>query len=220
MIQIEVTWLPNAYRQYGKRVVDIVVASTVLICLSPIMIAIGLAIRIRLGSPVLFKQTRPGRHGAPFRIVKFRTMLDLRDADQRLLPDRERITRFGRFLRRSSLDELPELFNVFRGDMSLVGPRPLLMRYLPYFTAAEQTRFDVVPGVTGWAQVNGRNNLSWDDRFRHDVWYVENLSLWLDMKILALTVIRVVQRHNVRAVPALSLQDLDEARGGTRKAEG
>ncbi len=156
-------------------------------------------VRRKLGSPILFTQVRPGLHGKPFRIVKFRTMTDARDASDTLLPDAQRLTRFGRFLRASSLDELPELWNVLRGDMSLVGPRPLLMEYLPLYSPEQARRHEVRPGITGWAQVNGRNAISWTDKFALDVWYVDHGSLWLDVRILWLTVRKVLVRDGISA---------------------
>lgn len=156
-------------------------------------------IRREMGAPVLFSQTRPGRHGKPFKMIKFRTMRDAIDADGRPLPDAERLTKLGRFLRSSSLDELPELWNVLKGDMSLVGPRPLLMEYLPLYSEEQARRHEVRPGVTGWAQVNGRNAISWDEKFALDVWYVDNRSLWLDLKIIWLTLRKVVKREGISA---------------------
>jgi sugar transferase EpsL len=190
--------------QYGrrlvrKRLIDIVVAGTALLALSPVMLVTVLLVRLRLGSPVLFTQMRPGLHGRPFRMIKFRSMTDTRDAAGHLLPDEQRLPPFGRFLRASSLDELPELWNVLRGDMSLIGPRPLLMEYLPLYTPEQARRHQVRPGITGWAQVNGRNAISWEDKFRLDIWYVDNHSLALDMRILLLTVLRVVRPQGVNA---------------------
>jgi lipopolysaccharide/colanic/teichoic acid biosynthesis glycosyltransferase len=161
------------------------------------MAATALVIWATLGRPILFRQVRPGRGGRAFQLLKFRTMLDAKDADGNLLPDEQRLTRAGHFLRAASLDELPQLWNVLRGDMSLVGPRPLLVEYLPLYSAEQARRHDVLPGITGWAQVNGRNALDWDTRFRLDVWYVDHWSVALDMKILALTILRVVQRQGV-----------------------
>ena len=180
-----------------KRGVDVVVAATALVVLSPVLAATAAAVRLSLGSPVLFTQQRPGRGGRPFRMYKFRTMRDAADAQGNPLPDAERLTRLGRVLRATSLDELPELFNVLRGEMSLVGPRPLLVDYLPLYTAEQARRHEVRPGITGWAQVNGRNALSWEDRFRLDVWYVDHASLWLDLRILALTVRKVIAREGI-----------------------
>ena len=172
-----------------KRIFDVSVAVLVLLLLSPAILLLAVAVAVFLGRPVLFVQERPGRHGRPFKLVKFRSMRDAHDAEGRPLPDSERLTGFGRLLRKSSLDELPELWNVLRGEMSLVGPRPLLMEYLPHYSREQMRRHDVRPGITGWAQVNGRNRLSWEDKFRLDVWYVDHHNLWLDLKILALTVL-------------------------------
>lgn len=172
----------------AKRVVDVAVSVVALIFLSPVMAAVGVLVRSRLGSPVLFRQRRPGLHGEPFTLLKFRTMTDERDAEGNLLPNDQRLTDFGRTLRNTSLDELPELVNVLRGDMSLVGPRPLRMEYLPRYNAHQARRHEVRPGITGLAQVNGRNDLSWEERFDLDVWYVDNHSLGLDVRILARTV--------------------------------
>ncbi|PMR75010.1 sugar transferase [Billgrantia endophytica] len=180
-----------------KRLIDIVVALLALVLLAPILAMVALLVRLRLGSPVLFRQTRPGLHGRPFDMVKFRTMLEAYDAQGSPLPNEKRLTRFGELLRATSLDELPELWNVLKGDMSLVGPRPLLMEYLPLYTSWQARRHEVRPGVTGWAQVNGRNSLSWAEKFDLDVWYVDNRSIWLDLKILFLTVKKVVVREGI-----------------------
>lgn len=175
-------------------------ALVLVILLSPLLLAIALAVRLRLGGPVLFSQQRPGLHGRPFQLVKFRTMTQCRDADGALLPDEQRLTPFGQWLRRSSLDELPELFNILRGDMVFVGPRPLLMEYLHIYSQEQARRHLVRPGLTGWAQVQGRNSLSWEDRFRLDVWYVDNRSLALDLRILWLTILTVIRRDGISAV--------------------
>lgn len=182
-----------------KRLFDVVCAALALLLLSPVLIVVAWLVRRQLGSPILFRQMRPGLGGKPFQMVKFRTMLDATDANGVALPDSERLTRFGRFLRASSLDELPELWNVLKGDMSLVGPRPLLMDYLPLYSPQEFRRHEVRPGVTGWAQVNGRNALSWQQKFELDVWYVDNRSFWLDMRILWKTVIKVLKREGISA---------------------
>jgi len=184
-------------RQRLKRAFDLATTIPALIILSPLIGLISLLVRIRLGSPVLFRQQRPGLHGQPFTLYKFRTMTDARDAQGNLLPDAQRLMPLGRFLRSTSLDELPELFNVFKGDMSLVGPRPLLMRYLDRYTPEQMRRHEVKPGITGWAQVNGRNAVTWEQKFALDVWYVSNVSLWLDMKIIALTVWKVFKREGI-----------------------
>ena len=182
-----------------KRLCDILVSTAVLSALSPVVGIIAFNIHRKLGSPIFFRQVRPGKDGKPFEMIKFRTMRDAVDSNGRLLPDSERMTPFGSFLRSSSLDELPELWNVIKGDMSLVGPRPLLMEYLPLYSPEQYRRHEVRPGVTGWAQVNGRNAISWEDKFKLDIWYVDNQSLWLDLKILFLTVKKVVVRDGISA---------------------
>lgn len=182
-----------------KRLFDLVVCTLGLLALALALLALIYLVRRKLGSPVFFTQVRPGLHGKPFQMVKFRTMTDERGRDGQLLPDAVRLTPFGRFLRATSLDELPELWNVLKGDMSLVGPRPLLMEYLPLYSPVQARRHEVRPGITGWAQVNGRNALSWDDKFRLDVWYVDNQSLWLDIKILWMTVRKVLVREGISA---------------------
>jgi len=180
-----------------KRVFDIIGAMVGLVSLSPVIALIAWRIRRKLGAPVLFRQVRPGKNGKPFRMVKFRTMLDESDSTGNPLPDSERMTPFGQFLRSASLDELPGLWNVLKGDMSLVGPRPLLMEYLPLYSKEQYRRHQVRPGVTGWAQVNGRNAISWEEKFKLDVWYVDNRSFWLDLKILSLTVKKVLVRDGI-----------------------
>lgn len=182
-----------------KRFFDLSTALIGLVVLSPIILVLAILIRQKLGSPILFIQTRPGLHGKPFKMVKFRTMTDARDADGNLLPDNIRLIAFGRFLRSTSLDELPELWNVLKGDMSLVGPRPLLMEYLPRYTPDQARRHEVRPGITGWAQINGRNAISWNEKFKLDVWYVDNQSFWLDLKILFLTIKKVFVREGINA---------------------
>lgn len=196
----------------AKRLFDLVAASLGLIVLLPVLAVLAVLVRIFLGSPVIFRQQRPGLHAVPFTLYKFRTMNDRRDASGKLLPDAQRLTAFGRFLRSTSLDELPELCNVLRGEMSLVGPRPLLVRYTPYFTEEEMRRFSVPPGITGWAQINGRNHASWDQRLSDDIWYVDHWSLWLDIRILALTVAKVVKRDGVVPDTSSVMRDLDEER--------
>ncbi len=182
-----------------KRVFDLLAAIIGLLLLAVPLALLAWQVGRKLGSPVFFSQVRPGLHGKPFRMVKFRTMTDERDANGALLPDAQRLTAFGRFLRASSLDELPELWNVLRGEMSLVGPRPLLMEYLPLYTPEQARRHEVRPGITGWAQVNGRNAISWADKFTMDVWYVDHCSLWLDVRILWLTVRKVLVRDGISA---------------------
>lgn len=189
-------------RQYPamvKRSMDVLVAGTAFLLLALPLLLLWVLVRRKLGSPVLFRQVRPGQHGRPFMMVKFRTMTDERGADGELLPDALRLTPFGHFLRASSLDELPELWNVLRGEMSLVGPRPLLMEYLPLYSTEQARRHEVRPGITGWAQINGRNAVSWDERFRLDVWYVDHRSVCLDLKILWLTVRKVLVREGISA---------------------
>lgn len=174
-----------------KRAFDFVLAAVLVVLLSPLMLAIAMLVAWRMGAPILFRQRRPGLHGRPFEVLKFRTMAEEVGADGQPLPDESRLTPLGALLRRFSLDELPQLFNVLKGDMSLVGPRPLLMEYLPLYSKEQMRRHDVRPGITGWTQVNGRNALSWEDKFALDVWYVDHRSFWLDLKILAMTVGRV-----------------------------
>jgi lipopolysaccharide/colanic/teichoic acid biosynthesis glycosyltransferase len=186
-------------QQAIKRGLDIVVAGTALVVLSPLMGVIAFLVWRKLGTPVLFRQTRPGIRGKPFVMYKFRTMTDARDAQGNLLPDHQRLTPFGRWLRATSLDELPELMNVLKGDMSLVGPRPLLMEYLERYTAEQARRHEVKPGITGWAQIHGRNALSWEEKFRLDVWYVDHWSVWLDLKILWRTLWIVMKREGISA---------------------
>ena len=182
-----------------KRLFDLTAALLGLAALALPLLALIALVRIKLGRPVFFRQTRPGLHGRPFQMVKFRTMTDARGPDGALLPDADRLTPFGRFLRSTSLDELPELWNVLRGDMSLVGPRPLLMEYLPLYTPEQARRHAVRPGITGWAQVNGRNALSWEEKFALDVWYVDHQSLWLDIRILWMTAVKVLRRQDISA---------------------
>lgn len=182
-----------------KRLLDLTAALFGLILLSPLILLLILLIRQKLGFPILFTQVRPGLHGKPFKMIKFRTMTDARNEDGNLLPDNIRLTAFGHFLRSTSLDELPELWNVLRGDMSLVGPRPLLMEYLSLYTPEQTRRHEIRPGVTGWAQINGRNAISWEEKFRLDVWYVDHQTFWLDLKILFLTIKKVFVREGISA---------------------
>ena len=195
-----------------KRLFDIVVSLMGLIVLSPVLLVLFFLIWIKLGWPVFFKQKRPGRSGRPFKMIKFRTMTNARDSSGDLLPDQLRITGLGRFMRKASLDELPELFNVLKGDMSVVGPRPLLMKYLPYYSEREKLRHQVRPGITGLAQVNGRNLLGWDERLEMDVQYVETRSFWLDIKIIFLTVVNVIKQQDVLAVSSETVPDFDDFR--------
>ena len=189
-----------------KRSLDIVGAGIGLVLLSPVLLVLWILVRRRLGSPVLFRQVRPGLHGRPFTMLKFRTMKDATDSAGVLLPDADRLTSFGDKLRSTSLDELPELWNVLKGDMSLVGPRPLLMEYLPLYSPQQARRHEVRPGITGWAQVNGRNAISWEQKFALDIWYVDNRSFWLDLKILLVTVHRAVRRDGITSENSVSAE--------------
>lgn len=188
-----------------KRAFDITVALAAMVLLAPVMLASALLVRFWLGAPVLFTQVRPGIKGRPFKLVKFRTMTDWRDVNGRPLADAQRLTNVGRFLRSTSLDELPELWNVLKGEMSIVGPRPLLMAYLPLYTTEQARRHDVRPGITGWAQVNGRNAISWEEKFEFDLWYVEHASLWLDLRIIWLTLLKVLARQGIGATNAATM---------------
>jgi sugar transferase EpsL len=185
------------YRLFGKRLLEIILCLITLVVTGPLLVLVTMFVRSKLGAPVLFHQMRAGLHGKPFMIYKYRTMRDLRDANGALLPDAERLTPFGELLRRSSLDEMPELINVLKGEMSLVGPRPLLVHYLERYTREQMRRHEVRPGITGWAQVNGRNVLSWEEKFALDVWYVDHVSLWLDIRIIALTLWKVLRREGI-----------------------
>lgn len=200
-----------------KRLTDIVLSAAGLVVLAPVMAAVAMAVAIALGRPVFFRQLRPGLHGRPFRLIKFRTMLDSVGPDGKPLDDAQRLTRFGRFLRSSSLDELPELWNVLKGEMSLVGPRPLLMHYLPLYSPEQARRHDVRPGLTGWSQVNGRNAIGWPEKLAFDTWYVENRSFALDIKILAMTVGRVLARSGIAAEGS---ETMPEFRGNEEPSSG
>lgn len=189
----------SLYRNYGKRILDVLASALALVIFSPLLLILAILVRWRLGSPVLFRQPRPGRDAEPFILVKFRTMSDARDDGGRPLPDAQRLGRFGTFLRASSLDELPELWNVLTGAMSMVGPRPLLMDYLPLYSPGQARRHEVRPGLTGWAQVHGRNAVTWEQRFALDVWYVDNMSFAVDMKTLGLTIGNVLTRRGITA---------------------
>ena len=197
-----------------KRVMDVSIASLALIMLSIPMLIAALAVRLKMGGPVLFRQWRPGLKGQAFEVLKFRTMTDARDERGAPLPDERRLTATGSWLRRLSLDELPQLINVLRGDMSLVGPRPLLMEYLPLYTPEQARRHDVLPGITGWAQVNGRNAVDWEERFRLDVWYVDHQSLWLDLRILGLTLVRVLAGGGINEPGAATMSKFTGSRHG------
>lgn len=185
------------YRVFGKRLFDLALTLPALVLFLPLMAALSVLVRLKLGAPILFRQQRPGRNGVAFTLLKFRTMLPERDAQGNFLSEAERLTPFGRFLRAASLDELPELINVLRGEMSLVGPRPLLMKYLNRYTPQQRRRHEVLPGITGWAQVNGRNGITWEQKFALDVWYVDHCSLWLDLKILAKTLLTTIKREGI-----------------------
>ena len=200
------------YRRYGKRMLDVVLAGSALVALSPLMLIVACLVRLKLGSPVLFRQERPGMNEKIFTLLKFRSMTDAKDTQGRLRTDEERLTRFGRILRSTSLDELPELINIVRGDMSIVGPRPLLVRYLPYYRTQEKKRHTVRPGLTGLAQVNGRNNLGWNDRLQMDVVYVEHISFIHDVRIVMQTVAKVFKRSDISSGNELRMLDLDEER--------
>jgi lipopolysaccharide/colanic/teichoic acid biosynthesis glycosyltransferase len=202
------------YSKHAKRLFDLALTLPGLVVLSPFLAFIALMVRAKLGSPVLFRQVRPGLGGRPFTIYKFRTMTDARGADGKLLADGERLTRFGRFLRAASLDELPELFNVLKGDMSLVGPRPLLTEYLERYTPQQARRHEVKPGITGWAQVNGRNALSWEEKFAMDVWYVDHRSLGLDVKIILRTIGKVLARDGISAAGEATMARFTGSPGG------
>ena len=195
-----------------KRIFDLALSIPAFFFLSLLMLIMAVLVRLKIGSPVVFRQVRPGLHGRPFTIYKFRTMTDERDKDGNLLPDGERLTRLGKFLRKASIDELPELFNVIKGEMSTVGPRPLLMQYLDRYTPEQARRHEVKPGITGWAQVNGRNAISWEDKFKLDVWYVDNQSLWLDIKIILMTLVKVFKREGISANGEATMQEFDPQR--------
>lgn len=187
------------YRAFGKRLLDLLIVVPALLVLAPVMVVVAVLVRFKIGSPVIFRQQRPGFQGKPFTILKFRTMTNARDAQGYLLPEADRLLPFGKFLRSTSLDELPELINVLKGEMSLVGPRPLMMRYLPHYTHEQARRHEVKPGLTGWAQINGRNTVPWEERFKLDVWYVEHLSLALDVQIIWMTIMKVCRREGISA---------------------
>jgi sugar transferase EpsL len=203
-----------------KRAFDFLVALIALIFFAPIILLLILLVRQKIGVPVFFSQVRPGLYAKPFKMFKFRTMTDARNANGELLSDSERLTCFGNFLRSSSLDELPGLWNVLKGDMSLVGPRPLLMQYLDRYTSEQARRHEVRPGITGWAQVNGRNAISWEDKFKLDVWYVDHQSIWLDIKILYLTVFKVIRRSDISAIGNATMPDFMGSATTTRKRNG
>lgn len=200
------------YEAYVKRLLDLVLSAVALLLLSPVILVVAILVRCNLGAPVIFCQERPGKDEEIFKLYKFRSMTDACDAYGQLLPDELRLTRFGRFLRSTSLDELPELWNIFKGDMSIVGPRPLLVEYLPYYTEEERHRHDVSPGLTGLAQVNGRNNLSWEEKFAYDLEYVENISFAMDIRIVVLTIFKVLCQSDVQVDTQLSEGNLAKNR--------
>ena len=200
------------YEAYVKRLLDLVLSAVALLLLSPVILVVAILVRCNLGAPVIFCQERPGKDEEIFKLYKFRSMTDACDAYGELLPDELRLTRFGRFLRSTSLDELPELWNIFKGDMSIVGPRPLLVEYLPYYTEEEKHRHDVSPGLTGLAQVNGRNNLSWEEKFAYDLEYVENVSFAMDIRIVVLTIFKVLCQSDVQVDTQLSEGNLAKNR--------
>jgi lipopolysaccharide/colanic/teichoic acid biosynthesis glycosyltransferase len=182
---------------FSKRLLDILISAIILILASPLLLLTAVLIFLSYGTPIFFKHERPGKDGQPFKLIKFRSMRDARDREGNVLPDAERITRFGQFIRRTSIDELPEFYNVLRGDMSLVGPRPLLMQYLQRYSTEQARRHTVLPGVTGWAQINGRNAISWDDKFKYDLWYIDHWTFWLDVKIIFLTIWKVLKGDGI-----------------------
>lgn len=195
------------YERYIKRLLDIVLSGGALLALSPVLVVTAVLVRTKLGSPVIFRQARPGKNGEIFHLYKFRSMTDERDENGELLPDEIRLTSFGKNLRSLSLDELPELINILKGEMSIVGPRPLLVKYLPLYSERQSHRHDVTPGLTGWAQVNGRNAISWEEKFELDLWYVENISFLLDVKIIFMTVMKVLRREGISAENAATMEE-------------
>lgn len=197
------------YRYFIKRWMDIVLSLSVLIIFSPLLLVTAGLVKMKIGSPVIFKQNRPGKDGKIFTLYKFRTMTDERDAQGNILPDEKRLTQFGSFLRSTSVDELPEVFNILKSEMSFVGPRPLLTQYLPLYNKEQRRRHEVRPGLSGWAQVNGRNKISWEDRFKLDVWYVDNLSFWLDMKIIFMTCFKVFSRSDINSDHDATMEDFE-----------
>ena len=195
------------YERFVKRAFDIVISAAAMLLLSPLMLAVAILVRVKHGAPVIFKQERPGLNEKSFYMYKFRSMTNERDAEGKLLPDEKRLTEFGKFLRASSLDELPELWNILRGDLSLIGPRPLLVKYLPRYSERQHKRHLVRPGMTGWAQVHGRNLLSWHDKFEYDVWYAEHISFGLDVKIFFMTILKVLKREGINSESAATMEE-------------
>lgn len=208
------------YKRFVKRLLDIIISLCALIILSPLLLILWILVRIKLGKPALFAQERPGKDGKIFKLHKFRSMTDERDENGELLPDEVRLTRFGRIFRATSLDELPELFSILKGDMSLIGPRPLLVKYLPWYSEEESHRHDVRPGLTGLAQVNGRNALGWEDRFAFDLEYVDNCSFFMDLKVLGMTVGKVLKRSGTLSGADQTVADFDEYRKAQGQAQG
>jgi len=208
----------SLYRTFGKRLFDALLAGSALIIFAPLMLILAGLVRLKLGSPILFRQQRPGLNEEPFILYKFRTMLDERDAEGKLLSEAERLTAFGRFVRSTSLDELPELINVLKGEMSVIGPRPLLMKYLSRYTPRQRRRHEVKPGITGWAQANGRNSTTWEQRFNFDVWYVEHYSFGLDLKILFLTLAIVLKREGITHETHSSMPEFSGVAGSIEQA--
>ncbi len=202
------------YKRCVKRLIDVIASIILIILTSPILFIVFVLVRIKLGAPVIFKQERPGKNSRIFTVYKFRSMTNQYDKNGDLLSDEMRLTDFGKFLRKSSLDELPELFNILKGDMSFIGPRPLLVRYLDRYNKEQARRHEIRPGLTGWAQVNGRNSISWEDKFRLDVWYVDHCNLWLDTKIFVLTIIKVLKRDGINS---LNHATMEEFRGSEKK---
>lgn len=202
---------PTFYEKYVKRFFDIILSFFALILLSPVMLIVAILVRTKLGSPVIFCQERPGKNERIFKLYKFRSMTDKRDEKGELLPDEVRLTKFGKLLRSTSLDELPELWNILRGDMSIVGPRPLLVKYLPLYNEVQKHRHDVRPGLTGWAQVHGRNTISWEEKFEYDVWYVEHLSFAIDVKTVFLTVKKVFCREGITSETAATIEEFKKS---------
>lgn len=194
------------YNRFGKRAIDMILTIVALVALSPVLLVTAVLVAVNLGRPVLFSQKRAGRRSHPFRVLKFRSMTDAVGPEGELRPDSERLTPFGIFLREASLDELPGLWNVLKGEMSLIGPRPFIYDYVDVYTPQQARRHEVRPGITGWAQVNGRNALTWEEKFEHDVWYVDNLSLWLDLKILVMTVCKLIQRDGISAPGSVTME--------------
>jgi len=213
------TSFPGFYRRWGKQMLDLFLSLGGLVVLSPVLLLIALLVGLRLGPPVLFRQVRPGLGGRPFTLLKFRTMRDLRNREENLLPDEARLSGFGALLRRLSFDELPEMFNVLKGDMSLVGPRPLLVQYLDRYTPEQARRHEVKPGLTGWAQVNGRNAITWEEKFALDIWYVDNRSFWLDLKILAMTAWKVLKREGISAEGEATMPEFMGTSSASGKSE-